>query len=114
MNRPFLFSVLLLLLAVTAAVASYTRAFQNRTAASLTGVWKGNFTEAPAVPAVEIVLNIQEGRLAGKVVFYKVVNSGAGGEIKGKVEEPLIDPVFDGQVENNLACQSPLLNVQDD
>ncbi len=98
MNRPFLFSVLLLLLAVTAAVASYTRAFQNRTAASLTGVWKGNFTEAPAVPAVEIVLNIQEGRLAGKVVFYKVVNSGAGGEIKGKVEEPLIDPVFDGQV----------------
>ena len=97
MNRPVLFSVLLLLLAVTGAVASYTSAFQNRAAASLTGVWKGNFTEAPTVPAVEIALNIQSGRLAGKVVFYKVVNSGAGAEIKGKVEAPLIDPVFDGQ-----------------
>src|SRR5262245_27503580 len=98
MNRPVLFSVLLLSLAVTATVASYTSAFQNRTAASLTGVWKGNFTEAPAVPAVEIALNTQSGRLAGKVVLYKVVNSGAAGEIKGKVEAPLIDAVFDGQV----------------
>ena len=50
------------------------------------------------MPAVEITLNIQAGKLAGKVVFYKVVNNGAGGEIKGKAEAPLIDPVFDGQV----------------
>lgn len=98
MNRKVLFSVFLLLLAVSAAVASYTRASQNRTAASLTGVWKGNLREAPAVPAVELSLNIQAGRLGGKVVFYKVADSGAGAEIKGKVEEPLIDPVFDGQV----------------
>lgn len=98
MNKPFLLSVLLLTLAISAAVASYTGASQNRAAATLTGVWKGSFQEAPAVPAVELTLNIQAGQLAGKVVFYKVVNSGAGGEIKGKVESPLIDPVFDGQV----------------
>jgi len=97
MKKIFLLSILLTV-AVSAAVASYTRASQNRDAASLTGVWKGSFPEAPAVPAVEITLNTQAGQLAGKVVFYKVVNNGAGGEIKGKTEAPLIDPVFDSQV----------------
>jgi hypothetical protein len=98
MKKTFFLSILLLTVAVSAAVASYTRASQNRNAASLTGVWKGSFPEAPAVPAVEITLNLQAGQLAGKVVFYKVVNNGAGGEIKGKVEAQLIAPVFDGQV----------------
>lgn len=98
MKKTFLLSVLLLTLAVSAAVSSYTRASQNRDAASLTGVWKGSFPEAPAAPAVEITLNIQAGKFAGKVVFYKVMNNGAGGEIKGKVEAPILDPVFDGQV----------------
>ena len=98
MKKTFLLSILLLTVAVSAAVASYTRASQNRDAASLTGVWKGSFPEAQAVSAVEITLNIQAGKLAGKVVFYKVMNNGAGGEIKGKAEAPLIDPVFDGQV----------------
>ena len=97
MKKIFLLSILLTV-AVSAAVASYTRASQNRDAASLTGVWKGSFPEAPTVPAVEITLNTQAGQLAGKVVFYKVVNNGAGGEIKGKTEAPLIDPVFDSQV----------------
>ena len=97
MKKIFLLSILLTV-AVSAAVASYTRASQNRDAASLIGVWKGSFPEAPTVPAVEITLNTQAGQLAGKVVFYKVVNNGAGGEIKGKTEAPLIDPVFDGQV----------------
>jgi hypothetical protein len=97
MKKTFLLSILLLTVAVSAAVASYTRASQNRNAASLTGVWKGSFPEAQAVPAVEITLNIQAGKLAGKVVFYKVVNNGAGGEIKGKAEAPILDPVFDGK-----------------
>jgi hypothetical protein len=98
MRKTFLPSVLLLTLSLSAAVAIYTRASQNRDAASLPGVWKGSFPEAPATPAVEITLNIQAGKLSGKVVFYKVVNNGAGGEIKGKVEAPILDPVFDGQV----------------
>jgi hypothetical protein len=97
MKKIFLLSILPLTLAVSVAVASYTRASQNRAAASLTGVWKGNFPEAPAAPAVEITLNIQAGRLAGKAVFYKVVVSGAGGEIRGKAEAPILDPVFDGK-----------------
>ena len=96
MKKIFLLSILLTV-AVSAAVASYTRASQNRDAASLTGVWKGSFPEAPTVPAVEITLKTQVGQLAGKVVFYTVVNNGAGAEIKGKTEAPLIDPVFDGQ-----------------
>jgi hypothetical protein len=98
MKKIFLLSILSLTLAVSVAVASYTRASQNRDAASPTGVWKGSFPEAPSVPAVEITLNIQAGRLAGKVVFYKVVVSGAGGEIKGKAEATILDPVFDGKV----------------
>lgn len=93
MKKPILLSVLLLTLALSAAIASYTRASQQRTAASLVGVWKGNFHDAPGV---EITLNIQAGQLAGQAVFYKVVDSGAGGEIKGKVEAPLVAPVFDG------------------
>jgi hypothetical protein len=97
MKKIFLLSILLTV-AVSAAVASYTRASQNRDAASLTGVWKGSFPEAPSAPAVEITLNTQASQLAGKVVFYTVVNNGAGAEIKGKTEAPLIDPVFDGQV----------------
>jgi hypothetical protein len=97
MKKIFLLSILLTV-AGSAAVASYTRASQNREVASLTGVWKGSFPEAPTVPAVEITLNIQSGQLAGKVIFYMVVNNGAGAEIKGKTEAPLIDPVFDGQV----------------
>jgi hypothetical protein len=97
MKKIFLLSILLTV-AVSAAVASYTSASQNRDAASLTGVWKGSFPEAPTVPAVEISLNTQASQLAGKVVFYTVVNNGAGAEIKGKTEAPLIDPVLDGQV----------------
>jgi hypothetical protein len=97
MKKIFLLSILLTV-AVSVAVASYTRASQNRDAASLTGVWKGSFPEAPTVPAVEITLNIQSGQLAGKVIFYTVVDNGAGAEIKGKTEAPLIDPVFDGQI----------------
>ena len=98
MKKTFLLSILLLTVAVSAAVASYTRASQNRNAASQTGLWKGSFPEAPAAPAMEITLNAQAGQSAGKVVFYKVVNNGAGGEIKGKTEAPIIDPVFGGQV----------------
>jgi hypothetical protein len=60
MKKIFLLSILSLTLAVSVAVASYTRASQNRDAASLTGVWKGNFPET-AVPAAEITLNIQAG-----------------------------------------------------
>jgi hypothetical protein len=97
MKKIFLLSILSLTIAVTVVVASYTRASQNRDAASLTGVWKGSFPEAPAVPAVEITLNIQAGQLAGKAVFYKVVVSAAGGEIKGKAEAPILDPVIDGK-----------------
>lgn len=93
MKKIFLLSILSLTLAVSVAVASYTRASQNRDAASLTGVWKGNFPET-AVPAAEITLNIQAGQLTGKAVFYKV----ADGEIKGKAEAPILDPVIDGKV----------------
>ena len=93
MKKIFLISILLLTIAVSVAVASYTRASQNRDAASLTGVWKGNFPET-AVPAAEITLNIQAGQLVGKAVFYKV----SDGEIKGKAEAPILDPVFDGKV----------------
>jgi hypothetical protein len=95
MKKTFVLSILLLTFAVSAAIASYTRASQNRDASTLAGVWKGSFPEAPAV---EITLNIQAGKLAGKVVFYKVVNNGAGGEIRGKVEAPILEPVFDGKV----------------
>jgi hypothetical protein len=95
MKKSILFSILLLTLAVSATVATYTSGAQRRDATSLTGVWKGNFPDAPAV---EISLNTQGGQLAGKAVFYKVVNRDAGGEIKGKVEAPLLDPVFDGQL----------------
>jgi hypothetical protein len=98
MKKTFALSILLLTFAVSAGIASYTRASQNRDASTLAGVWKGSFPEAPAVPAVEITLNIQAGKLAGKVVFYKVVNNGAGGEIRGKVEAPILEPVFDGKV----------------
>jgi hypothetical protein len=98
MKKIFLLSIFLLTIAVSVVVASYTRASQNREAASLTGVWKGNFPEAPAAPAVEIALNIQAGQLDGKAVFYKVVVSGAGVEIKGKAEAPILDPVIDGKV----------------
>jgi hypothetical protein len=94
MKKIFLLSILSLSLTVSVAVASYTRASQNRDAASLTGVWKGSFPEAPAVPAVENTLNIQAGQLAGKAVFYKV----ADGEIKGKAEAPILDPVIDGKI----------------
>jgi hypothetical protein len=98
MKKTFLFSVLLMTLVVSTAVASYMRASQNRDAATLSGVWKGNFPEAPAVPAMELTLNIQAGQLAGKVVFYIVVANGAGGESKGKVEAPILEPVFDGKI----------------
>jgi hypothetical protein len=94
MNKPFLLSILLTV-ALSVAVASYTHAPQIRASQSLTGVWKGNFPDAPAV---EITLDMQAGRLTGKALFYKVVNSGAGEAIKGKVKATLIDPDFDGQV----------------
>jgi hypothetical protein len=94
MKKSILFSILLLALALSAAVASYTSSAQRRDGASLAGVWKGNFSVAPAV---EITLNARAGQLAGKALFYQVINSGAGEEIKGKVEAPLVDPVFDGQ-----------------
>ncbi len=95
MKRYFLLSGLLLTLAIAIAVAGYTQTTQQRTAASLAGVWKGSF---PNAPAVELNLQVQSGQPAGSVTFYKVVNSDAGAEIKGKVEAPLIDPVFDGQI----------------
>ena len=104
MKKTFLLSVLLLTLAVSAVVASYTRASQNRDAASLAGVWKGKFTEAQAVPAVEITLNIQAGKLAGKVVFYKVVNNGFGAGMLANEYHPdliILDvmlPDINGQV----------------
>ncbi len=98
MKKQFLLSALLPALAIAIAAVGYTQTSQQRAAASLAGVWKGHFPEAPAVPAVELTLKVQSGKPAGTVIFYKVVTSGAGGEIKGKGEGPLIDPVFDGQV----------------
>jgi len=95
-NRKPIYIVLILAIsAIAAVVIGCTQTSQNRPAASLVGVWKGYF---PDVPAVELTLKIQEGKLAGWAVFYKVLNTGAGGEIKGKAEAPLTDPVFDGQV----------------
>ncbi|MGH9847429.1 MAG: hypothetical protein ACREEM_52720 [Blastocatellia bacterium] len=94
MKKQFLFPALLLIFVISAVAIGYMGAAQNRTAASLAGIWKGNF---PGAPAVELTLKIEAGKLAGKAIFYKVVISGAGAEIKGKDEAPLTNPVFDGR-----------------
>lgn len=94
MKNHFLLSALLLILAIAIGAVAYTQTAPSRTAASLAGVWKGSF---PTAPAVELNLQVQSGQPAGSVTFYKVVNSDGGAEIKGKVEAPLLDPVFDGQ-----------------
>jgi len=94
MKRHFRLSAFLLTLAIAIAAVGYTQTRQQRTAASLAGVWKGNF---PNAPAVEFHLQAPSGKPAGTVIFYKVVNNGDSAEIRGKVEAPLLDPVFDGQ-----------------
>jgi hypothetical protein len=99
MKKQFLLSALLLPLAIAIAAVGHTQTTQQRAAASLAGVWKGYFPDAPPdAPAVELSLKVQSGKPEGTAIFYTVVNSGAGAEIKGKDEAPLIDPVFDGQV----------------
>jgi hypothetical protein len=98
MKKQFLLSALLLPLSIAIAAVGHTQTSQQRSAASLAGVWKGYFPDAPDTPAVEFGLKVQSGKPEGTVIFYIVVNSGAGAEVKGKDEKPLIDPVFDGRV----------------
>ncbi len=97
MKRHFLLLTALLILAIAVAAVGYTQSIQQRAAASLTGVWKGDFPNVNA-PAVELTLQVQSGQPAGAVIFYQVVKSDAGAEIKGKAEAPLLDPVFDGHL----------------
>ncbi len=93
MKRRFLLS-LLLTLASGLALTPETTTTEQLTAESLAGVWKGDFPDAPAV---ELTLRVQSGKAEGSVVFYRVVNESAGSKVKGRVEAPLIDPLFDGR-----------------
>lgn len=96
MKRHFLLSTLLLILAIAVAAVAYTQSARQRTAASLAGVWKGDFPNTQ-VPGAELSLKMQSGKPAGAVIFYQVTQGAAGPEVKEKVEAPLLDPVFDGE-----------------
>lgn len=95
MKRLFLF--LILTLAVVMAAIAFSPNTQQRTAASLAGVWKGDFPNTN-VPAVELSLQMESDQPAGRVIFYQVVRSEAGTEVKGKAEKPLDDLSFDGKL----------------
>lgn len=70
---------------------------------SIAGKWQGSFppedpnqAQEPSVPAVDLTIREDSGRLSGTATFYIVVDEGNGPKVEGKDEAPLIDPQFDG------------------
>ncbi len=67
---------------------------------AVTGEWVGFFPECAdgraCPPALELTVKEDGGKLSGRAVFYVAVDSGAGLEVKNKIESPLFDSQFDG------------------
>ncbi len=75
----------------------------QRQGKSIAGKWQGSFpaddqnsAEGASVPAVDLLIREDSGRLSGTATFYIVVDEGNGPKVEGKDETPLIDPQFDG------------------
>jgi len=90
-------TILALLSVITFSLAaqSQERSLQTRTEQSIVGTWKGKFGD---VPAVEVALKFEEGKLTGKAVFYMVDSTDAAHPVKGEEESPLMETAFDGNV----------------
>jgi len=90
---------------LTALVCPISLAGQDaKTRLEVTGRWQGKFpseqvdgvADEDNPVAVEVAIKDQGGKLSGTVVFYVILNQGNKPQVKGKTEEALIDPQFDG------------------
>lgn len=62
--------------------------------ASVTGTWKGEIKQQPAV---ELLLKNEAGKPRGTAIFYPIRGVGEDAPAGEKVEVSLIDPEFKGQ-----------------
>ncbi len=92
-------------LSLTALVCPISSAGQDvKTRLEVTGRWQGKFpseqvdgvSDEDNPVAVEVVIKDQAGKLSGTAVFYVILNQDNKPQVKGKIEEALIDPRFDG------------------
>lgn len=88
MKFKFTALALLIFTALSPATRASESARQARTEQSITGTWKGKFDD---MPAVDVVLKMEGGRLVGTATFYLVENTGAGAVVKSKNELPMLD-----------------------
>lgn len=63
---------------------------------AIVGTWHGNWPQNPKLPALDLTVNSDEGKLSGTIIFYRAVDKEGVLQVAGQVEQPLIDPKFDG------------------
>ena len=90
---------LLFVIAISVVAKDSQSKPQNRTQESIVGIWKGMFEQTPAV---EIALQVDDGKLVGTAIFYFVQNTDDGPTVKSTAKAELIEPSFDG---TNLAIK---------
>ncbi len=63
---------------------------------AIVGVWHANWPQHTELPALDLTMNSDAGKLSGTIVFYWMLYKEGGQPVTGQVESPLIEPKFDG------------------
>lgn len=97
---------LALLLTVTGIAASafsfhvgrLVKATLNNKDSAIVGEWHANWPQRRELPALDLTVNSESGKLSGTIVFHWLLKKQSGQMVTGQVETPLIDPQFDGTI----------------
>jgi hypothetical protein len=93
MKRKLAVLILLSVIGLPALTEANEENLQKRSQESLIGIWKGKFEE---MPALDIALKVEGGKLVGTAIFYIVQNTGAAPEVKSTEPREILQPSFDG------------------
>jgi len=77
-------------------VGRFVKATVNNKDNAIVGAWHANWPQHAELPALDLTVNSDAGKLSGTIVFYWMLYKEGGQPVTGQVESPLIEPKFDG------------------
>jgi beta-lactamase regulating signal transducer with metallopeptidase domain len=77
-------------------VGRYVKTVVAGAESPIVGAWHADWPQHPGLPALDLTVSSDAGKLSGTVIFYWSLYKEGGSPVAGQVEVPLIDPKFDG------------------
>jgi len=77
-------------------VGRYVKEALNNRETAIVGTWHANWPQHKELPALDLTVNSDAGKLSGTIIFHWLLYKEGGAPVTGQVETALIDPKFNG------------------